>query len=99
MNKLSNRENDKINLVEYLKVDNVETYNRKIIAEEFAKHFAQVGKKFADLIPDPMYSIDHYLSKITPNPKTMLMEPTSQTEIKKLVTQLPNKDSSGHDNL
>ena len=29
----------------------------------------------------------------------MFMDPTSSTEIRKLIMQLPNKDSSGHDNL
>ena len=85
VNKLSNKENDKTNIVEYLRIENLENYNSKIIAEEFAKHFSQVGKRFAEQIPSPPYSIDHYL--------------TTQLEIKKLVLQLSNKDSSGYDNL
>ena len=86
-------------MIEYLKIDNIETYSDKVIADEFAKHFAQVGKKFAEQIPTSVKGIDHYLSNIIPNPKTMFMEPTSQAEIKKLVMQLPNKDCSGYDNL
>ena len=99
VNKLSNKENDKTNLIEYLKIENLETYNSKVIAEEFAKHFSQVGKRFAEQIPTSTHSIEQYLTNIIPNPKTMFMEPTTQMEIKRLVSQLPNKDSSGHDNL
>ena len=99
VNKLSNKENDKTNIVEYLKIDNLEIYNSKIIAEEFAKHFSKVGKKFAEQIPLSTHNIDHYLTNISANPKTIFMEPTTQLEIKKLVLQLANKDSSGHDNL
>ena len=51
VNKLSNKENDKTNIVEYLKIDNLEIYNSKLIAEEFAKHFSSVGKRFAEQIP------------------------------------------------
>ena len=99
INKLSNKENDKTNIIEYLKIDNLDIYSSKIIAEEFAKHFSTVGKRFAEQIPLPTYSIDHYLNNISSNPKTMFMAPTTQLEIKKLVLQLANKDSSGHDNL
>ena len=99
INKLSNRENDKTNLIEYLKIDNIETYNSKIIAEEFARHFAQVGKTFAGKISAPHQSIVHYLSNIPRNPKSMFMRPTSGIEIRKLIMQLPSKDSSGYDNV
>ena len=99
INKLSNKENDKTNLIEYLKIDNVEIYNGKVIAEELAKHFAHVGKNFAEKIPTSQNSISHYLSQIPLNPKSMFMDPTSNIEIRKLIMQLPNKDSSGYDNL
>ena len=99
INKLSNKENDKTNLIEYLKIDNVEIYNGKIISEELAKHFANVGKTYAEKIPSSLRSINHYLSQIPRNPKSMFMDPTSSTEIRKLIMQLPNKDSSGNDNL
>ena len=99
INKLSNKENDKTNLIEYLKIDNVEIYNGKVIAEELAKHFANVGKNFAEKIPTSQNSISYYLSQIPLNPKSMFMDPTSNIKIRKLIMQLPNKDSSGHDNL
>ena len=59
INKLSNKENDKTNLIEYLKIGNVEIYSGKVITEEFAKHFAQVGKTFAEKIPTSQSSISH----------------------------------------
>ena len=86
-------------MIEYLKIDNIETYNSKIITEEFARHFAQVGKTFAGKISAPHQSIVHYLSNIPRNPKSMFMRPTSGIEIRKLIMQLPSKDSSGYDNV
>ena len=69
VNQLSNKENDKTNLIEYLKIDNVEIYNSKVIAEEFAKHFPKVGKRFAEQIPTPSHNIEHYLTSIDPQPQ------------------------------
>ena len=44
INKLTNKTNNKTDIIEYLKVDNQDYYEHKLIAEEFAKHFSGVGK-------------------------------------------------------
>ena len=44
-------------------------------------------------------NISYYLGKIPTNPNSMIMTPTSQDEIKQLITKLPNKSSSGHDGI
>ena len=70
INKLTNKTNDKTNIIEYLKVENQDYYEHKLIAEEFAKHFSCVGKHYAEQIPSPSRDINHYLSYIPDNPKT-----------------------------
>ena len=99
INKLLNKTNDKTNIIEYLKVDNQDYYEDKVIAEEFAKYFLSVGPKYANQIPTPKTDINQYLNQIEPNPKTMSILPTTSTEIEKIISNLPNKRSSGQDNL
>ena len=74
-------------------------YETKIITEEFAKHFATVGKKYANEIKTPQHNFDYYLRQITQNVTSMYMTPTSKEEIEKLIDKLPNKTSKGHDDI
>ena len=99
INKLTNKTNDKTDIIEYLKVENQDYYEHKLIAEEFAKHFSGVGRHYAEQIPSPVKNINNYLSQIPDNTKTIFMKPVLPTEIDKIIINLPNKNSSGHDNL
>ena len=99
INKLTNKTNDKTDIIEYLRVGNQDYYEHRIIVEEFAKHFSSVGKKYAEQIPSPKKDIEHYLAQIPDNPKSIFMNPFSPVEIEKIIDKLPNKNSSGHDNL
>ena len=99
INKLLNKTNDKTNIIEYLKVENQDYYEDKVIAEEFAKHFSSVGPRYANQIPTPKIDISQYLKHIEPNPKSMFILPTTGAEIEKIISKLPNKKSSGQDNL
>ena len=87
------------NIVEYLKLENQDIYEDEIIVEEFAKHFSSVGNTYAKKIPTPQLSIKHYLDQIPNNEQTIFMRPTSILEIAMIIHQLPNKHSSGYDNL
>ena len=99
INKLTNKTNDKTDIIEYLRVGNQDYYEHKIIAEEFAKHFFNVGKQYAAQIPSPKEDIGHYLVHIPDNPKSIFMNPVSPVEIEKIIDKLPNKNSNGHDSL
>ena len=61
INKFTNKLNDKTDIIDYLKVENQDYYEHKLIAEEFAKHFSGVGKQYAEQIPSPIKNINHYL--------------------------------------
>ena len=99
INKLVSKTNDKTNIIEYLKVNNQDYYEDKVIAEEFAKHFSNVGPKYANQIPPSKTNIAQYLNQIDPNPKTMFILPTTSMEIEKIISNLPSKRSSGQDNI
>ena len=91
--------NDKSNAIKYLKVENIEIYDTKIISEEFAKHFSSVGSMYANKITQSHNTFNQYLRNIPNNPISMFMSPTSRTEIEKLIDKLPNKTSKGHDDI
>ena len=97
--RLTCKTKDRTNLIEYLKIDNIDYYEHKIIAEEFAKHFATVGRNYADQIPTAKHQIEHYLSQIPLNPKSIFLSPTCPSEIRTIIDKLPSKSSSGHDNI
>ena len=51
------------------------------------------------MVPSPKKSLHHYTQKIPRNPSTIFLTPTSITEIGNLIRSLPNKSSSGHDDI
>ena len=72
-------------------------YRGPVIRETFAEYFANVGKNFANSIPDSKKSIDNYIEKIIPCYNSMFLNPTHEIEIKDILSKLPSKTSSGFD--
>ena len=58
-----------------------------------------MGEKFANNTPKPEKDIDHYLSLILRNHNSIFLAATNPNEIYKLIEKLPNKKSSGYDNI
>ena len=99
INEVSGRTNDKTSLIDYITVDQVQMYQGPKISNHFAKYFSTVGKTFAEKIPKPTRDISHYLSCIRQNESSLFLTPCSPSELGKLVDSLPNKTSSGYDNI
>ena len=99
INEISGKHSNKSNLIEYLKIDNVKEYGAKKISNRFAKYFAGVGKCFAKRIPKPTKSIASYLKLLQSNKASLFLIPTCEDELIRIVTNLPAKASSGHDNI
>ena len=99
INEVSGRTNDKTSLIDYITVDQVRMYQGPKISNHFAKYFSTVGKTFAEKIPKPTKDISHYLSCIRQNEFSLFLTPCSPSELGKLVDSLPNKTSSGYDNI
>ena len=89
INEIAGKKNDKSNLVEYLKIDDVQVYSANKISNSFTKYFSGVGKKFAEKIPVPSKPITEYLRLMGSNTKSIFLTPT----------ELPTKNSSGYDNV
>ena len=99
INKVIGKTSDKSNIISHIKVDEVEILNEKEIANEFGKYFSTVGKVFASQVKDPKHNNAYYIDKIVRNPKSIYFYCTTELEIKKLIENLPNKTSSGYDNV
>ena len=64
-----------------------------------AKHFATIGKNYAEKIKSPNTPLKDYLNKIPINKYSVYFTPTSEYEISKIINQLPNKKSYGYDKI
>ena len=58
-----------------------------------------MGSKFAEKIDSPNKNITEYLCWIRSNEKTLFLQLTTSCEVLRLMKQLPNKGSSGHDRI
>ena len=99
VNEIVGKSNDKSGTVDYLCIDGIKEYSANKIANQFAKYFSTVGKNFANKIPNSKHSVDLYLKKLQSNHKSFFFEPCDQTEIVKLINNLPPKPSHGHDKI
>ena len=99
INEIAGKHSNKSSLIEYLKIDNIKEYGAKKISNRFAKYFAGVGKCFAERIPKPTKGITSYLKLLQSNKASLFLTPTYEDELKRIVTALPAKASSGHDNI
>ena len=92
INRISGKTNNKVELIEKLKIENIYEYNQKQICEEFVSHFANLGANFANKIELPAKPITEYLNKINRNPPSIFFNPTNEFEGDKLIKSLPNKE-------
>ena len=99
INKVIGKTSDKCNIISHIKVNEVDILNEKEIANEFGKYFSSVGKTFAGQVKNPKHNNAYYIDKIVRNPKSIYFYCTTESEIKTLIDNLPNKTSSGFDNV
>ena len=99
INKLCNSQNDKSSVVYLLKIGDRRCANSQLIADEFGNYFSSVGESYANKIPQSNKNIREYLNMMQNSKKSIFMEPCTELETKKLIASLPNKGSSGVDNI
>ena len=99
INKLTNKERDKSNMIECLKINNIMEYNAKAIAQEFGKYFSRIGIEYANKVDKPIKNIGQYVSNIPQNPSSIYLVPCTKIELDNIINKLPNKNSAGFDNI
>ena len=63
INKINGKLKDKTCIVDYLRIDKVDYFKGKDIANHFAKYFSSVGKEFALKTESPKNSLKKLLAK------------------------------------
>ena len=91
--------NDKTSCIDHIKTNNTASYNPYDICNAFAEHFALIGKNLAQKIPSPKKNIHDCINKIPRQVQSLYLSQTPEQEVKKLINELPNKTSSGYDDI
>ena len=99
INDTIHKNNNKNDVIEYLTINGIKNYQPDQITNEFAEYFANVGKTFAHKIKESKKSINAYIKAITRHNKSIFMRPTDINEIRNILRNLLNKNSSGPDNI
>ena len=99
LNNVIGKHTDKTCCIDSLRVDNLTITSPVEIGDKMCDYFSNVGKQFANKIKRPKKDINDYLSKIRQNCESMTFTQVNKGELLKLLKELPNKSSHGHDNL
>ena len=99
INDIIHKTNDKSCIIDCIKVNNIEIYDKQNISNVFGEYFSNLGENFANKIKKPTNNINTYLKVINRNSNSIFASPTNKIEIEKLINNLPNKTSSGFDNI
>ena len=91
--------NDKTTIIDQLSVENIDIIDSKKITNEFGRYFSTIGNHYANRIKKPNNSTSSYLNVIPRNTKSIFLALTTSEEIRSLISKLPNKKSSGFDNI
>ena len=74
---------DKSTLITKIKKDNIINQMGGDISNILAKHFATIGKSYAEKIGQPLTPLKDYLNKIPKNKNSMYISPTCENEVSK----------------
>ena len=89
INKVIRKKGHSGSIIPYITVNGIKiTYSNEI---------ATLGSSLAQKILDSQQSTKDYLDKIPQNLHSMLLLPTSQQEVNRIIDSLPTKSSSGHE--
>ena len=99
INSTIRKSNNKTQLIERIKLDNIEVTKSEMIANEFGKYYSNIGLLMKNKVKPSDNSIIDYINKIPSNKRTLYLFPTTPTEVGKLIMKLKNKPSSGHDQI
>ena len=99
INRIIGRENNKHNTIESLKVDNLIKYDSESITNSFNEFFSTVGESLAKQQTCNSSELEEYLRNLNQYESSMFLPPTTTNEILALIKNLPNKRSSGFDNI
>ena len=99
INQLINKKQKRSQVIDSLKIENLQRYDPKDITNGFCDYFASVGQSYADKLKSSSVLVETYNEKIPRENSSMFLTPTDQKEIKSIIMALPSKTSSGFDEI
>ena len=99
INQCVGKTNNKNCIIDSIRTQNIILTDPTDIANELCNRYSRVGAKLSSTIPSPSVDKMAYVKKITRHSKSLFMTPTCREEIICIIENLPNKASSGFDNL
>ena len=99
INGITGKLHNKNELIEHISVGHIQYETGPKIANEFAKHFSNIGKRYATCISEPKLHYKDYLRRIPSSNQNIFLDATTPIEIDNLIQNIPNKKSSGYDNI
>ena len=86
-------------IIPFITVDGIKYNKPKTIANKFGEFYSQLGSTLPKSIVPSMTSIDQYMKNIPRQTNSIVIRPTSVQEIDRIIRELPNKTSYGHDEI
>ena len=87
------------NIIPFISVEGIKTYDAKRISNEFGKCYANLGWNLASQISPGTRTVQDYLTNIPRTLNGMVLNPTTQLEIEQKIDDLAPKTSCGHDKI
>ena len=99
INQVIKKTNNKTDVIEALKIDNVQITDGSLIVNEFGKYYSNVGKNLAQGMPKPRRTVESYLNEVKSNQNSIFLNLVTNLEVCKIIGKLLPKHSSGLDNI
>ena len=93
--KILNKKKIKHNKISSLEINSSITTNQQKIAEEFNEFFSKVGLNLAKNIDNSAHNYKEFLG--TPQPQSILITKTNESEVTNIINKLKNNKSPGYD--
>ena len=87
------------NIISSITVDGLQQSTPKAVANCFGEFYSNLGSSLANQVPPSKVNIETYIKRIQRNENSMFLNYTSKEEIESIVKSLPNKISSGYDQI
>ena len=99
INRVIGKETNKLNSIESLRINNLITYDGETITNTFNDFFATVGPNLAKKQKCSAPDLKTYLQGLSLHHNSIFLTLTTREEILGLLKGLPNKTTSGYDNI
>ena len=86
-------------IIPYITVKGLKTYNPDKITNSFQQFYTNLEESLASKIVPGNKTIEEYIGNIPKTLNSLVMRPTSRKELEELINDMPNKTSSGHNQV